>query len=107
MARIEIAAEKDREPNEDFMRAYCWEKNQSVRRAGYDRWWLVRTINDQPAYDSRTGDEVARLWKLMNGWYPDYVGWSAEKLASEFRILRSVIRGGMPGDVFKQIRFAA
>ena len=93
-------------PNEDWLRAKCWKQNQWARSIGFERWWHVRTIDRDGektlVVEGKDGDEAARIRKLFDGWYPDYMNWPADKLESEFRILRHIARMGMPEELFRQ-----
>ncbi len=114
MGKIDFSAFSaggNRPVNPDNLREECWKHNQWAKRIGFDRWWTLRKIQHDGeetwVIDPRDGDEALRIRALLDGWYPDYVNWPADKLAGEFRILRHVARMGMPQALFEQIKLAA
>jgi hypothetical protein len=59
---------------------------------------------DTNAIKERLGADAKDIWKLMDGWYPDYIGWDDERLDREFRILRKMLRMGMPEHEYQKLR---
>lgn len=99
-----ITQRKEAEPiggyrrTEEELREWCWEKNQQCREAKYAHWLYVNRDKDSGALICRakSGADALDVIQVLNGWYPDYKGWDAERLESEFRILRHCARMGMP-----------
>lgn len=92
---------------EDELRAWCWEKNQQCREARFSHWLYVNRDKETGALTckSRVGSDALDVIKLMNGWRPDFFNWAADRLESEFRILRHIARMGMPESEW-EARFA-
>lgn len=90
------------------MREWCWDKNLKARDAGWNHWLYVSEDKDSETrtIKARTGSDAADVVAVIRGWYPDFKGWDAERLASEFRILRHMARMGMTEEKFASIRFA-
>ena len=80
----------------------CWEYNQWAKGIGFARWWYVAERDGVNSILTKDGDEVIRFWKMFDGYKPDYVNWSQEKLDEEYRIMRWVIRNGMDEDSFNR-----
>lgn len=108
-----ITARKDADPiigirrTEDELRAWCWEKNQQCRDARFAHWLYVNRDKETGAMTckSRVGSDALDVIKLLNGWRPDFFNWAADRLDSEFRILRHIARMGMPESEW-EMRFA-
>jgi len=90
------------------MREWCWDKNLKARDAGWQHWLYVSQDKETQVHSirSRNGADAADVIAVVRGWYPDFKGWDAERLASEFRILRHMARMGMTEEKFASIRFA-
>lgn len=74
----------------------CAELNQTEFAKKYDRWYYVEPANaERPAtilfVDGITGEEV---WKSLEGWRPDYVGWDEERTEKLTRRLRWLVKRG-------------
>lgn len=93
----------------DAMRDWCAERNRRAIEAKWSHWLYVSEDKETGthAIKSRNGSDAADVIKLIYGWYPDFMNWDAERLASEFRILRHIARMGMSEDKFQSIRFAS
>ncbi len=93
----------------DAMRDWCWQRNQQARDAGWAHWLYVSEDKETGAHSikSRNGSDALDVIKLIRGWYPDFMNWEPERLASEFRILRHIARMGMPEAFYQPIRFAS
>lgn len=93
----------------ETLRDWCWAKNQQARDANWPFWISVVTDKDTGAVTtrSRQGSDALDVIKTIRGWYPDFMNWDADRLASEFRILRHIARMGMPEEKFQTIRFAS
>lgn len=94
---------------QDEMRQWCWDRNQQAMAAGWPHWLYVSQDKETGvnSIKSRNGSDARDIMKTMHGWYPDFMEWPSERLASEFRILRFMVRMGMTEDTFKTIRLAA
>lgn len=92
----------------DAMRDWCWERNCRARDIGWARWLYVRQDKETGAasIQERTGADAMDVVKVVRGWYPDFMNWPADKLESEFRILRHMARMGMSEEKYQSIRFA-
>ena len=92
----------------DHMRAWCMERNKTARDAGWPLWLHVSEDKETKALSikSRHGSDALDVLKVIRGWYPDFEGWDADRLASEFRILRHVAKMGMDDEAFAKCRFA-
>lgn len=93
---------------EEQLRDWCWAKNQQARDANWPFWISVTKDKETGAIAtrSRQGSDALDVIKTIRGWYPDFQNWDADRLASEFRILRHIARMGMPEEKFQTIRFA-
>lgn len=91
--------------SEEFLRAWCWEKNQQAASYNFAHWLHVRKDKDTGALSckARTGADALDVIKVMSGWYPDFMNWDHERLDSEFRILRHIARMGMPQEEFERL----
>ena len=93
----------------DDMRKWCWDRNQQARDAGWAQWLYVSKDKETGAHSikTRTGADAMDVVKVIRGWYPDFMNWDDERLASEFRILRHIARMGMPEGFYQPIRFGS
>lgn len=108
--RLTIAANNDATGyTPEALRQWCWAKNQQARDANWPFWISVVTDKETGAIStrSRQGSDALDVIKTIRGWYPDFMNWDADRLASEFRILRHIARMGMPEEKFQTIRFAS
>ena len=94
--------------DEDEMREWCWERNQRARDAKWQHWLYVSHDKEAgtSSIKSRNGSDAADVIKVIRGGLPDFVNWDAERLVSEFRILRHMARMGMHEAHYATIRFA-
>lgn len=83
---------------EEDLRAWCWEANKKARQANWPHWLYVSRDKETGSLscNSRSGADATDVIKVLNGWYPDFINWSEERLKDEFRILRHMARMGMP-----------
>lgn len=93
----------------EALRDWCWAKNQQARDANWPFWISVMTDKDAGTITTRArqGSDALDVIKTIRGWYPDFINWEPDRLASEFRILRHIARMGMPEEKFQTIRFAS
>jgi hypothetical protein len=84
--------------SEEFLREWCWDKNQQARQVHWAHWLYVSHDKDTGIVTtrSRTGSDALDVIKVLNGWYPDFMNWDEDRLDSEFRIIRFMARMGMP-----------
>lgn len=84
--------------SEEEMREWCWEKNKTARQANWPHWLYVSRDKETGTLSckSRSGADASDVIKTLNGWYPDFINWSDERLAEENRILKHIARMGMP-----------
>ncbi len=89
--------------SEEEMREWCWEKNRTARQAGWPHWLYVSRDRETGTLSckSRSGSDASDVIKVINGWYPDFINWSEDRLAEEHRILRHIARMGMPEEEWK------
>lgn len=90
----------------DEMREWCWGWNKRAREAGWANWLYVSEDKETNtnAVKVRTGGDALDVIGVINGGYPDFYKWDAERLASEFRILRYMARMGMPESDFARLK---
>lgn len=88
--------------SEEFLRNWCWDRNQQAMNAGWLHWLHVSRDKETGALTTkaRHGADAKDIWKILDGWYPDFMNWSEERLDSEFRILRHIAKMGMPQEWF-------
>ncbi|MXO72885.1 hypothetical protein [Alteraurantiacibacter buctensis] len=91
----------------DHMRVWCAERNRKARTADWPHWLYVSEDKETHALTikSRKGSDALDVWKVISGWYPDFEGWDAERLASEFRILRHIAKMGLDDEGVRKCRF--
>ena len=89
--------------SEEEMREWCWDKNKTARQVGWPHWLYVSRDKETGTLSckSRSGSDATDVIKVLNGWYPDFVNWTEERLAEEHRILRHIARMGMPEEEWK------
>ena len=89
--------------SEEEMRDWCWQSNKRSRQAGWPHWLYVSRDKETGTLSckSRSGSDATDVIKVLNGWYPDFINWSEERLAEEHRILRHIARMGMPEEEWK------
>ena len=91
-------------PLED-MRAWCGRHNQTAFDMKFSRWLYVSQDKETGtnSIKVREGADALDVTKLMDGWYPDFMGWEPERLDREFRILRKMLRMGMPEEEYQKL----
>lgn len=84
--------------SEETLRNWCWEQNKRAKEAGWMHWLYVSKDKETGAMvtKARVGSDAKDVLKVIEGWYPDFINWSADRLDAEFRILRYMARMGMP-----------
>ena len=92
--------------SEETLRNWCWEQNKRAKEAGWLHWLYVSKDKGTGAMvtKARGGSDAKDVLKVIEGWYPDFINWSADRLDAEFRILRMMVRMGMPQAAFESQR---
>lgn len=95
--------------SEDELREWCAQKNEWASRIGFERWYFVSHDKETGArrVEAKDGHTASSVVKILSGWYPDYDGWTREKLAKEYGLLKFLARQGMPEHDFAALKLAA
>ena len=109
MGRLSQVSETQGRLSEEFLREWCWGHNQRCIEAGYPHWLYVSKDKETGAMTTkaRSGADATDVINVGRGIRPDYHGWSADRLASEYRILSMMLRMGMPAALAENPRLPA
>ena len=92
--------------SQEEMRTWCGKHNRTALDLNSSRWLYVSKdqATESNSIKVRTGADALDVTKLLDGWYPDFIGWEPDRLDREFRILRQMLRMGMPEEESKGLR---
>lgn len=86
------------------MRQWCEDRNFDSLAPRLGWWWFVRIGDDGRSFIFKhEGAQGRELRRMLEGWTPDYMGWTEERLADETEKLRRRVRFGMTEERFRTL----